>query len=322
MQRSWRGSTTIALAMVVAVSGARAFAQAEVEKGERCATRLSIALLGRSPAPALLSLAAPQSDVDRMLETTEFQQNFARFINAKFNDDPGATAADDSAYFLARVVLRDKLRWEEMFLGQYRVVATAQAPANTTALYTESNVGVYPDTEGLGFFRSRPWLERYAGNEEEGIRIATAYRMMHNTIGLKLVASTNSPDADVSATGRQGPGCATCHFNSWFALDKTAEVLGRVRRNNNTVSFTPYTGPAVPLLGGIQVQNDKELVTALVKSEAFEFRACRLAFEFLYGRPEVACEGPIFDSCMDEFKAKGTIQSAIAVVAKNQAFCQ
>ena len=59
-----------------------------------------------------------------------------------------------------------------------------------------------------------------------------------------------------------------------------------------------------------------------MNSEAFEFRACRVAFEFLYGRSEMTCEGPIFDRCMTEFKAKGTIQSAIAAVATDSSYCQ
>ena len=76
------------------------------------------------------------------------------------------------------------------------------------------------------------------------------------------------------------------------------------------------------MLGGIIVGNDKELVTALVKSEAFEFRACRLAFEYLYGRAEMTCEGPVFDRCMTAYKATGTIQAALASVAKDATFCQ
>ncbi|MGQ0503910.1 MAG: hypothetical protein ACT4TC_01170, partial [Myxococcaceae bacterium] len=64
------------------------------------------------------------------------------------------------------------------------------------------------------------------------------------------------------------------------------------------------------------------LVEALVNSKAFEFRACRIAFEFLYGRPEYSCEGPVFDKCMTSFAQAGTSQSAIASVAKDASFCQ
>jgi hypothetical protein len=48
------------------------------------------------------------------------------------------------------------------------------------------------------FQSSKPWLLRYAGNELAGIKISTGYRIMNNTIGLKLVASTNAPGADIS----------------------------------------------------------------------------------------------------------------------------
>jgi hypothetical protein len=62
-------------------------------------------------------------------------------------------------------------------------------------------------------------------------------------------------------------------------------------------------------------------VKTLVASENFPVATCRLVFKFLYGRAENACEGPIFDACVDEFRAKGTIQSALALVAKQPGFC-
>ena len=78
----------------------------------------------------------------------------------------------------------------------------------------------------------------------------------------------------------------------------------------------------VTMLGGIQVSNDKEFVTALTNSESFNFRTCRMAFEFLYGRRENRCEGPVFDRCMKEFRTQGTLQSAVASVVKDNSFCQ
>jgi hypothetical protein len=47
-----------------------------------------------------------------------------------------------------------------------------------------------------------------------------------------------------------------------------------------------------------------------------------MAFEYLYGRAEVTCEGPVFDKCMTAFKASGSITSALAAVAKDQSYCQ
>ncbi len=303
------------MAAMVAVSTS-AWAQADAYKAERCAIRLSVALHGKSPASTLLTSQDPQSSVDQMLASPDFIERFSRFVNATFNDEPGQNTAEDAAYHMAKYVLQNNRPWEEMFLGQYNLNVTRDANGNVTG------VNVVADPNGVGYFRWRDWMVRYAGNEEQGIKISTAYRMMHNTVGLRLVASTNAPGADVSATGRQAAGCRACHYDSWFALDKTAEVLGKVQRSGMNVTFSNYTGPAQPLLGGIMVANDKELATALVKSEAFKFYTCRLAFQFLYGRPEATCEGPIFDACMNEFSAKGTIQSALAVIAKHPTYCQ
>ncbi len=309
-----------AIVVVLSLTAAAASAQTvTADKTERCATRLSISLLGKSPVSALMSSADPQTQIDAMLQSADFQERFARFVNATFNDDPGANSAEDPAYYLTKYVLANNLTWDQMFLGAYKVDVAAGSPAGTQPTVTA-------DTNGLGYFRSRPWLLRYAGNELAGIKLSTAYRIMNNTIGLKLVASTNSPTADVSATGRSGAGCSACHFDGWFALDKVASVLSRkvttVTNGNTVISFGPPPATPQEILGGMMISNDKELITALVKSEAFEFRACRIAFEYLYGRAEMTCEGPIFDRCMTAFKATGTIQSALASVAKDAAFCQ
>ena len=89
------------------------------------------------------------------------------------------------------------------------------------------------------------------------------------------------------------------------------------------MTFAPptLTGP-VTMMGGIQVSDDKSLVTALVNSESFNFRTCRMAFQFLYGRGENQCEGPVFDRCMKSFRTQGTLQSAGATVVQDPSFCQ
>lgn len=303
----------VAVVMALAASQASAQAAMDAEKAERCATRLSIAITGKAPTSALFSKATPQDDVELLLAGADFQERFARFVNASFNDDPGATAAEDASYYLTKYVLQNSLKWEQMFLGQFKVDVDPAATAN---------VIVTSDAAGLGYFRSMPWLKAYAGNEEAGIKLRTAYRIMQNTIGLKLVPSTNAPGADLTATGRQSAGCRACHFDGWFAIDKVASVLSRRTGTATNITFGPPPAAPQELLGGLIINDDKELVTALVKSEAFEFRACRIAFEFLYGRPEVTCEGPVFDRCMDAFKASGNITAALAAVAKDQSYCQ
>src|SRR4051812_45313793 len=87
-----------ALLVTMSLAAASAAAQTvDAEKTERCATRLSISLLGKSPVTALFGDANPQSQVDAMLTTGDFQERFSRFVNASFNDNPGATAAEDAA---------------------------------------------------------------------------------------------------------------------------------------------------------------------------------------------------------------------------------
>lgn len=301
--------------LTMAASQAWAQTAMPADQAERCATRLSISITGKSPSMALMSSATPQDQANTLINSADFQERFSRFVNATFNDDPAPTAVEDAAYFMAKYLLQNNLKWEDMFIGPYKVDQGTGTPTPPPA--------VVADASGLGFFRSPAWLKAYAGNEEAGIKIRTAFRMMNNTIGLKLVPSTNAPGADVTATGRQSAGCRACHYDSWFALDKVASILTIKKTDaQGNITFAPPLATSADVLGKTGITNDKDLVTALVKSEAFEFRACRLAFEFLYGRPELTCEGPIFDRCMTAFKADGKIQTAIAAVAQDATFCQ
>lgn len=287
-------------------------AGAEEEKAalnERCASRLSIALTGKSAVAAELASANPQAAVDAYLANPDFQERFARFTNAKMNDDPGETSQEDSAYHLSKHILTTNKPWSDLFNGPYKVDLVGTA------------VTVTDDPQGLGYFRSRPWLVRYAGNEPTGIKIVTAYRIENNIVGLTLVASTNAPGADISATGRKAQPCTQCHYENWYGLDNVASILSKRVGLADKMTFGPQFAPQADL-GGVTIRDDKELVNALVNSDAFKFRTCRLAFNFLYGRDENKCEGAIFDKCMDEFSTKKTVQSAIAAVAKDPSFCQ
>ena len=292
---------------------ANANAQDPTEANERCASRVSISLLGKTATPDLMTSAAPQAGIDAMTQDPAFVERFSRFINASFNPRPADTAAGDAAYYMTKFVLANNKPWKEMFVGAYKVDID---PANVGA-----GPQVLDDPNGLGYFRSKPWLVRFAGNEASGLKIVTAYRILQNITGLTLVASTNAPEADVSATGRKAQPCASCHFENWYALDNAARVLTKRVGLDAAMTFTPPT--EIPqMVADKSVNNDKELVEALVASEDFSFNACRLAFKYLYARSEVSCEGPVFDKCMKEFKAKGTITSAVATVAKDPSFCQ
>jgi hypothetical protein len=298
--------------LTLVLAGA-AFAQSseELEKRERCAVRVSIALTGKAPDADLLQSQDPQAHADALLDSTDFIERYARFINTQFNRTPGQRAEEDAPYYLAWQVLQHRRPWKELFVGPYRVEKNAA-----------DAVVVVNDPDGLGYFRSPAWLRRYAGNEPNGVKLSTAYRIFNNTIGLKLVPSTNAPDVDITATGRTAVGCRGCHYDGLYALDLAASVLSRRVGTGDTMSFEPSTAPAVQLLGGMSITDDRSLVTALVESEAFRFRTCRLAFNFLYGRNENRCEAPAFDRCMKELRTEGTLQAAVAAIVKDPAFCQ
>lgn len=285
------------------------------EKAERCATRLFTAMIGDGATPAALASATPQASFDTLVKDPLFVERFSRFVNSQFNQTPGQTPSEDASYYMTKYVLTNDKPWSEMFLGQYDVVPSNPAQPGSEAMVT-------PNANGLGYFRSRQWAVRYAGNESGGIRIVSAYRMMQNTIGLKLAATTNAPDVDLTATGRKSAQCAGCHYNPWFALDKVATVLGTRTGTGMDTQFVPSAAGPQTILGGISVANDKELVTALVTNEAFDVNACRLAYKYLYGRAEYTCEGKVFDACVTAFKKDKLITSALAVVAKDPTFCE
>jgi hypothetical protein len=183
------------------------------------------------------------------------------------------------------------------------------------------------DPAGLGYFRSDAWMQSHAGNDPSGLRLSSAYRILQNVVGLKLAASTNAPNATVeerSALGRTRAECASCHYENWYALDKVASVLSRRRGGGAepVTFFDPPEGYAPQNVVDGSVRNDKELLDKLVASENFSFNACRVAFKFMNGREDNTCEGVLIDQCIDAFKAAGTMQSAVAVVAKAQSFCQ
>jgi hypothetical protein len=280
------------------------------ERAERCGTRLFTAMVGEGATAEALASLTPQASFDTLVKDPRFVERFSRFVNSRFNATPGAVPAEDASYYLTRHVLTTDKPWTDMFVGKYDVV-----PSGADAVVQDS-------VDGLGYFRSRAWMVRYAGNESAGIRIVSAYRMMQNTIGLQLSATTNLPGADLSAQGRKAAQCAGCHYNPWFALDKVATVLGtRTGTGMNTQFQASAAGPQ-SILGGVMISNDKQLVEALVANEAFDVNACRLAYRYLYGRVETSCEGPAFDACVVAFKKDKRITSALASVAKDPSFCE
>ncbi len=282
----------------------------KTEVNQRCAVRLSIAFLGESPEAALIQSPNPQSFVDLMMANPKFIDRFSRFANAEMNGGPGQTAAEDVTYYTSKYILENGRAWKDLFVGPFKFTAGAGGVPIISI-----------DPQGLGYFRSDAWLKRYAGNEEAGIKIVSAFRILNNTTGLDLQAVTNASNVDVSATGRAKEGCKNCHYENWYALDQVAKVLTLRKGQAEEMTFVPNTAGPQQLLGKT-IANDKELVEALVDSESFRFNACRSAFKFLYGRPENKCESDLFDQCMKAFTARGTIQTALSTIAKDGSYCQ
>ena len=283
-------------------------ADLKAEATARCAIRLSIALLGAGADPAVLSSADPQAQVDAMLGTPAFADRFARFVNSEFNGGPSTGPTDDPVYYLSKYVVTQKKPWSDLFVGAYAVTASATA------------MDVTADANGVGYFRSPSWMRRYAGNENAGYMLSASFRILSNTTGLTLTPSVGQPGDDRTATGRLQEPCKQCHFDSWYALDKFARLLPFRKGQGTAMTFTPPTAGPQPLLGKT-INDDKELVETLVASDGWRFNQCRLVFKFLYGRPENQCEAPTFDKCADALSNGGTIQAAIAAVAKAPGFC-
>ena len=299
---------------VALTTGPRAHAEgAEADKAEaneRCAIRMSIALVGKSADGALLSSPDPQTAVDAMVATPEFAERYARFVNSQFNGGPSTDAKDDPVYYLAKHVLTQNKPWSDLFVGAYDVEATATA------------MEVKADPAGLGYFRTDAWRKRYAGNEATGYMLVGAFRILSNTVGLTLTPSVGNPGEDRTANGRQAEACKGCHFENWYALDKVARVLSRRQGTSKNMRFVaPSDGPQ-SILGGKTISDDAQLVNALVGTEEFKVNACKMAFQYLYGREENSCEAQVFDRCVDAFTKDQTMQSAVAVVAKDPTFCQ
>jgi hypothetical protein len=312
----WLAIPTAALAALSTIAPSAGEPPPDEEARLRCASRLSLALTGRSASAELLSSPDPQAQIDALLADDAFVDQFARFINSKLNDDPGETQAADASFFLARHVLANQRPWRELFDGKYRIETIPASDGNPAM------TRVVADPEGLGYFRSRAWMVRYAGNEEEGYRLNSAFRIQQNIIGLDVGAVTSAPGVDISATGRMAPSCSGCHYDSYFALDKVAKVLSRRQGPDDNITFVPPDEGPQELLDGRMIASDAELVTALVESTDHQFRTCRLAFEYLYGRAEATCEAALFDSCIDAYATTGDMRAALKSIAQDPGFCE
>jgi hypothetical protein len=289
-----------------------AWAQAVDDARARCIRRMGHVLDLRiyDAREAAATGVIPQQMAREWLERPQAIRTIARFINSRFNPEPATNLAGDAVYAAVRFILTNKKPWRELFVGRYVIN------------HTNNNITEDPQAPALGYFGSRGWQERYLGNAPDGLMLRAAYRVLHNTIGLKLVPSAVNSEGDASATGRARAECRGCHFDSPYALDKVAQLLPRKVGVGGAAK--PQVVPVEPqlILGGLTVRDFEHLVDTLVQGEAFAFQTCRLAFEFAYGRPESGCEAPAFDRCVDAFTRTGSMTDALASYFEDPAYCE
>lgn len=280
----------------------------KAELAERCAVRLSIALLGSSPDAAALSAPEPQAAVESMVKTPAFNERFASFINSELSKSSHDSLAADPIYALAKHVLTENRPWTDLFIGPYSLTPT------------DDGMTIGNDPDGVGYFRSDVWRRQYAGNDEEGAMLVAAFRIVQNTTGLTLTPSVGNAGEDRGLEGRRATACKGCHFDSWYALDTVANLLPKREGKDAEMKLVPPTAGPQQLLGKT-IADDKELVETLVGSDAWRYNQCHRVFKFLYGRNENQCEAKVFDACVDALTEKKTIQAAVATVAKDPSFC-
>lgn len=288
----------------------------------RCWEKTTLAMLGTSRMPNQIPNYYGQTFPEDFrpdfiqyffgdaIYSVAFPNRFASFVNAKWQREQSTQGDRNAPYIVAQYVVGNRLPWRQTFLGRYDID------------FFEGRNKVIDSPEGLGYFRVKKWLQVYAGNEAQGYKLSTAYRILNNTLGIHLTAAPNNTAVpDSSATGRAAPGCTGCHFEGPYPLDKVARVLTRRVGMGEMMSFAPPSdGPQ--MLWGHSVKDDEELVSLLVNSEQFTFNTCRLVFEFMYGRTESTCDAPVFDACVAGFEAEGTIQAAIMGMVRHPDYCR
>lgn len=288
-----------------------ALAQVPDDATQRCTRRISQTLgMGYRANLQSLAGATPQTKVRTWLESRDAIATFAGFVNSRFNAQPGANLAEEGVPAAVRFILTNKKPWKELFTGRYVI-------NHTNNLITEDAT-----KPALGYFGSVGWQKRYLGNAPDGLLLSAAYRTMQNTIGLKLVPSAQNGEGDATATGRERTECRGCHFDSPYALDLVARLLPRKVGTGGGARAEVVAVTTQTIFNGLQVRDHEHLLATLTASDAFLFRTCRLAFEFVYGRPESACEASLFDRCVDAFAQTGMVQDALASYLEDPSYCE
>jgi hypothetical protein len=254
----------------------------------------------------------PQQRVPEFLVQSGFRSRWAAFLNSRFNAQPGLNAEEDVMTAVVDYVLANNRPWKDVFVGRF----TMSGPSGYPKIADD------PMAPPHGFFGLKSWQRRYAGNEENGVMLQAAYRILRATIGIELTPSPQNATGDATLTGRQRAECRSCHFDSPYALDRVAAVLPWRRMGVGArATIEPQAPTAQVLFDGRTVQSLDELLAVIVESDAFYFWSCRLAFEFAVGRAETGCEAKVFDACVDALKATGDIRAGIAAIMTDPMYC-
>lgn len=255
----------------------------------------------------------PQQRVPEFLAQPAFAQRWAAFLNSRFNSQPGLSAEEDVMTAVVAHVLANNKPWKDVFVGRFALSGPGGYP----------KISDDPAAPPHGFFGLKPWQRRYAGNEENGVMLQAAYRILRATLGVELVASAQNASGDATLTGRQRAECRGCHFDSAYALDHVAGLLPWWRKGvGPRMTIEPRVPTPQTLFNGRTVQSLDELLAIAVESDAFSFWSCRLAFEFAVGRPETGCEAPVFDACVDALRGTGDIRAGLAAIMTHPTYCE
>lgn len=303
-------------AALIAVGRRSDIAQASPATGDpntalRCRNQTSIALAGRLPTAEEIAAGDREAVVDGLLSHEDFREHFASFLMRELNNVPSEETYQDALYLVALEVLKTNRPWSSLFNGAFGV---RQSPA-TGRHY------VYEDPQGLGYFRTPGWIQRYPGNEAQGVRLTAAYRMLNNLTGIRLTAVNNANATDVSKKGREASGCRSCHYDGWAPLDPVASILGARRGTGLSLEILPPAPDAVAVVGGRAVRNDRELVERLLSSEDYPLHMCDLMFHYVYGRAASSCEAPVVDACVATLKATDSAPMSLRGLVLHGGFC-
>ena len=191
-------------------------------QGERCASRLSIAMLGKRARRLSCSRRRTRKGArSTMTSDWAFIDRFSRFLNACSTTRPARNVPTRRVISSRRASCGTAKPYRELFTGKAH-----RRPAQSVVEQQRRGQG---RPAGIGYFNLAV-LGSLRRQRENGVRLRKAYRILNNTSG-SVVAASNAACAP-GREARRGTGartavrCRSCHFDSWFALDRSAGVLG------------------------------------------------------------------------------------------------